>query len=133
MLLALSPLSGKDPEARASADSEIGRLLGEEVDPIGLMLGDDPEIDARGLWVLLGGAIFRSPLVEAVGPDSLDDGSGPVATGRSARLDVPVSDRLPDGGAFDIEERAPRSPVARLFEPMPQVPLEVARSSEPRL
>ena len=133
LLLALNPLSGNDPDVRASLLSTTGRLLGDEFDPTGLRLGDDPEIDARGLCALLCCPTLRSPLIEAVGPDSLDDGSGPGATGRSARLEVPVSDRLPDGGALDIEPRVPRSLVVRLREPMPHVPLEVARSYELRL
>ena len=61
-----------------------GRTPGEELLPMGRREGDEPDTVARGLWVLPGVEIRRSPLAEAFCPELLGDGWLPRPRGRIA-------------------------------------------------
>lgn len=61
-----------------------GRSPGEEPLPTGRREGDEPDTVARGLWVLPGAEIRRSPLAEAFCPELLGDGWLPRPRGRIA-------------------------------------------------
>lgn len=44
--------------------ADTGFTAGEDVLPTGLSDGDEPEVDARGLWADTGPEIRRSPLAD---------------------------------------------------------------------
>lgn len=68
--------------------AESGLIIGDDWLPTGLRDGEDPDTDERGLWADARPDTRRSPLVEAGGIDDFGGGTGEVAAGRRAGLEL---------------------------------------------
>ena len=116
------------PAAHAPRD----RLLGDQVRvPPKRGAGRRVEIECtrtvRAFILLSDFALAARP--EPFGPDRLGRWRKRTRCRRTRRSgwQVPVGDRLPGGGALDIEPRVPDRSSFDCAEPMPHVPLEVRR------